>query len=58
MGSDPDQTRREIHEWNSRLDRPMPEWFEWAVAAAQYHLSDCDWVKNGVTANQHTVRAI
>jgi len=32
-----------VHRWNQHLDRKMPDWFEWAVAAAQYHLTDCNW---------------
>jgi hypothetical protein len=50
---DRDHTRREIHQWNQRLDHPMPAWWEWAVAAAQYHLKDCDWVRVGVVAGEH-----
>lgn len=48
-----DDLRGAMRSWNDRLQEPMPEWWEWAVAAAQYHLSDCDWVTVGVTAGEH-----
>lgn len=48
-----DNTHRAIHRWNQRIEHPMPEWWEWAVAAAQYHLADCDWVTIGVAAGEH-----
>lgn len=41
-----------VRKWKSRDGVQVPEWWEWAVAAAQYHLADCDWVRIGVS-NQH-----
>jgi hypothetical protein len=42
---------RVMEKWKSRLESPPPQWWEWAVAAAQYHLPTCDWVKTGVSTN-------
>jgi hypothetical protein len=44
-----DETRERIRRWKTIVKTPMPEWWEWAVAAAQYHLADCDWVRVGVS---------
>jgi hypothetical protein len=53
---EPDETRERIRQWTARIEaegfdaRPMPEWWDWAVAAAQYHLPTCDWIKTGVSS--------
>jgi hypothetical protein len=49
--SAPEEALTRIRQWQSRTQTPMPEWWDWAVAVAQYHLPMCDWVKVGVSTN-------
>lgn len=44
------RTTSASHDWEWRGPR-VPEWWDWAVAAAQYHLPDCDWIKVGVSTD-------
>lgn len=59
---DPDDLPRvRIRQWQDGVASPMPEWWEWAVAGAQYHLRDCDWVTTGITGDHcscHLTRVI
>jgi len=48
---DDEQVVRIAKKWKSRLEVPPPPWWEWAVAAAQYHLPTCDWVTGGVSTH-------
>ena len=48
IAMDEERVIRGVRRWESRLESPPPQWWEWAVAAAQYHLADCDWVVIGV----------
>lgn len=59
--SEMDDTRTRIRQWNASHATPTPEWWDWAVAAAQYHLHDCDWVTVGISTEHcscHLTRVI
>ena len=47
---DEDELLRAIRHWAPGLNKPLPQWWEWAVVMAEYHRADCNWTTIGVSS--------